>query len=135
MDLVEFEDKMRKVDLTDETEIYKYITNCIEEHMKNVNDNDGLLNICKEELAELIQAISKFMRSGEKISSHAYKLKNPVYTPTKETRLNLLEELADVYICLEFILKIANIDNDDLDKAILVKLERNKERDERGETY
>ena len=61
--------------------------------------------VAMEELAELQQEVSKKIRgSGDKIG--------------------LLEEMADVYICLEFLKSIFNIHESDVFRAIDVKLER-----------
>lgn len=60
--------------------------------------------IAMEELAELQQQISKQIRG---YGDH----------------LGLLEEMADAYICLNFLGSIFDINPDDLQKAIDVKLE------------
>lgn len=63
--------------------------------------------VAMEEFAELQQQISKQVRGyGD--------------------RLGLLEEMADAYICLRFLESIFNVDSDDLQKAIDVKLERER---------
>ena len=62
-----------------------------------------------EEMAELQQQISKYLRGcGD--------------------RLCLLEEMADVYICLKYIEKVFEIHPDQILKAIDVKLLREKGR-------
>ncbi len=67
--------------------------------------------IAMEEFAELTQAISKQIRGYD-------------------NRIGLLEEMADAYICLEFLKSIFNITPEELQKAVDVKLqrERNKQR-------
>lgn len=67
--------------------------------------------IAMEEFAELTQAISKQIRGYD-------------------NRIGLLEEMADAYICLEFLKSIFNITPEELQKAMDVKLqrERNKQR-------
>lgn len=64
-----------------------------------------------ENLPELTQAISKQIRGYD-------------------NRIGLLEEMADAYICLEFLKSIFNITPEELQKAMDVKLqrERNKQR-------
>lgn len=63
--------------------------------------------IAMEEFAELQQQISKQIRGyGD--------------------RIGLLEEMADAYICLSFLESIFNISKDDLQKAIDVKLQRER---------
>ena len=67
--------------------------------------------IAMEEFAELTQAISKQIRGYD-------------------NRIGLLEEMADAYICLEFLKSIFNITPEELQKAMDIKLqrERNKQR-------
>lgn len=65
--------------------------------------------ICMEDMAELRQQISKYLRGcGD--------------------RLCLLEEMADVYICLKYIEKVFEIHPNQTLKAIDVKLLREKGR-------
>ena len=64
--------------------------------------------IAIEELAELAQVISKQIRGFN-------------------DRMGLLEEMADVYICLEFFKCIFKITPEELQKAVDVKLQRVKE--------
>lgn len=67
------------------------------------------LIICMEELAELQQAISKNLRGqGESI--------------------DILEELADVLISIEYIKEIVNISDEELISAINVKINRLRRR-------
>lgn len=67
------------------------------------------LDICCEELAELIQQICKQRRGiGD--------------------RLSLLEELADVIIVTDILMRIYDIELDDVNCALDVKLLRNYER-------
>lgn len=68
------------------------------------------LQIAQEELAELIQAISKYMRG------------------TPDSNMLVLEELADVTIILSYVRQICGFDLEDLVKAINIKLEREKKR-------
>mgnify|MGYP004473989783 CR=1 FL=1 len=67
--------------------------------------------IAMEEFAELTQAISKQIRGYD-------------------NRIGLLEEMADAYICLEFLKSIFDITPEELQKAMDIKLqrERNKQR-------
>ena len=60
--------------------------------------------IAMEEFAELTQAISKQIRGYD-------------------NRIGLLEEMADAYICLEFLKSIFNITPEELQKAMDVKLQ------------
>lgn len=64
--------------------------------------------VAMEEFAELQQQVSKQIRGyGDK--------------------LGLLEEIADAYICLSFLESIFDVKSDDLQKAIDVKLQRERE--------
>lgn len=67
--------------------------------------------VCMEECSELIQQLSKYCR-GE--GDH----------------YSLLEELADVYICLRMIQNLYGVSDVELDKAVDVKLAREKERND-----
>lgn len=73
---------------------------------------ENQLRICMEECAELIQAISKVQR----------------YPESKEHKANLLEEIADVLICIEYIKLIYGISemfiNKEIDKEIEYKIQR-----------
>lgn len=65
--------------------------------------------VCMEELAELIKEVSKFVRgSGSKG--------------------NLTEEMADVYICLDQLRKMYNVDPEQLQDEIYLKLCRTWQR-------
>lgn len=68
------------------------------------------LQIAQEELAELVQAISKYMRG------------------TPDSNMLVLEELADVTIVLSYVRQICGFNLEDLVKAINIKLEREKKR-------
>ena len=64
--------------------------------------------VAMEEVAELQQQVSKQIRGyGDK--------------------LGLLEEIADAYICLSFLESIFDVKPEDLQKAIDVKLQRERE--------
>ena len=63
------------------------------------------LIIVMEEMGELIQQVSKQLRS-------------------KGDRYNILEEVADVELCLYYILEICGIGMDELNQAINVKADR-----------
>lgn len=66
--------------------------------------------VAMEEFAELQQQVSKQIRGyGDK--------------------LGLLEEIADAYICLSFLESIFDVKPEDLQKAIDVKLQRERERE------
>ena len=64
-----------------------------------------------EEPAELIRAFSKFKRYGG-----------------LQKRANLMEEMADVYIILEMLKELYSISENDMQKWIDLKMQRNLER-------
>ena len=63
------------------------------------------LVICMEEAAELSQAISKYYRN-------------------KPDRLNLIEEIGDMVICIESLKQLYSIEDEEICKAINVKIDR-----------
>lgn len=70
--------------------------------------------VCMEELAELIQRVSKELRG-------------------KGDRYHLTEEIADVYICLDMLRKMYAVDNEVLAGIISAKLDRTIDRMAVGE--
>lgn len=64
------------------------------------------LVVCMEELSELTQAISKEIRG-------------------RGDRSNLVEEMADVIICLEILKQVFEITDEDIDSWIKYKQEQN----------
>lgn len=67
------------------------------------------LVVCMEELSELTQAISKEIRG-------------------KDNRNNLVEEMADVIICLEILKQIFAVTNVEIEEWVKFKQERNLKR-------
>lgn len=65
-------------------------------------------NLAMEECAELIQAINKRLR----------------YPDSYQTHLNLVEEMADVYIMLHELMYVFGITPDEFDKWIEIKSKR-----------
>lgn len=63
------------------------------------------LIITMEEFAECSKEVSKFLRG-------------------QPDKLSLIEELADVQLCMFYIRKICDISNEDLERAIHIKIER-----------
>ena len=83
-----------------------------------MNDFEKLTNsfddsdiVCIEESSELIKAITKNKRK-----------------PSDETRANLLEEMADVLICMELLKLKHNISDEELNTEIKRKMQRNIKR-------
>lgn len=88
------------------------------ELVKKIIDKNGTVTqsmIVMEECSELIQAISKCLRSKEMI-------------PT-ETREHLIEEMADVMICLEQLMLMYSITDEELISWIERKELRLKKRE------
>ena len=75
---------------------------------------DKTLIIAMEELAELQQALSKFLRR-------------------KPNMDNLHEEYADVLICLEWLKQCSQLSDEEIDKWYLYKRQRIDERYKNGE--
>lgn len=73
-------------------------------------------DICIEEMGELIQAIVKYRRHQNS------KRKN-----------NIIEEMADVTICLEYLKLIHNISDEDINKMIEYKIMRTDRRIRNGD--
>lgn len=96
-----FVDKLKNAVPMDEEHIEKVIADSI-----NSTGNDGIhLIIAMEELSELQKEISKELRG-------------------KGDKVNVLEELADVQIVIYYVKKILGISNEDIEKAISVKIDR-----------
>ena len=75
-------------------------------YMKAVNENPDLCSlIAMEECSELIQAISKAKRD-------------------KLNKDNLIEEIADVFICIDWLCEIYNIKNEEISEWLMTKKNR-----------
>ena len=66
--------------------------------------------ISMEEMAELSEEISRKLRGRE------------------ESNIGILEEMADVIICIDILRRIFNISDSDLNKALNIKLDRFNEK-------
>ena len=86
-------------------DIRRIITRAIDNSPAILSPGDYNLIIVMEELAELQKEISKFIRR-------------------KGDRIGLLEELADVIVCTEYIKDICCISDKELKKMIKIKAER-----------
>lgn len=75
---------------------------------------DMQLTVCMEECAELIQAISKEKRG-------------------KSDRSHLVDEMADVLICIQILRQIYDVPEDSLDCHVAIKQERIMRRIEKDE--
>lgn len=92
------------------------MTEVNQEVIKKVIDtygSDYMLNVCMEECAELIQAISKIRRYGE------------VETTCRD---NLIEEMADVAIIFEELKMLYAISDDDINDWVEQKQQRSLRR-------
>jgi NTP pyrophosphatase (non-canonical NTP hydrolase) len=78
----------------------------------NTDGGEKKLRIAQEECAELIQAISKYLR----------------YPDCSENRLAVLEELADVCICINYVTMAMKNSYYDVNRAIDIKIERERKR-------
>ena len=107
MDRNEFKEKLNKTsDIVDE----KYCEDIIKNSLSAIpssKNNIGTMNllIVMEELAELSQEISKYIRDSN-------------------NKIGILEEMADVYLGLKYIQKVIGISDEMMNKAINIKLER-----------
>ena len=110
MDRKEFKKRMRSNGTTaSKLEIKKVIGDILKSETQSIN-----CVICMEELAELQQEISKQLRN-------------------KGDTYGLLEELADVYICLEMLKKMFNYSSYEITRAVEIKLDRFERRNEKHE--
>lgn len=78
----------------------------------NTDGGEKKLRIAQEECAELIQAISKYLRDPD----------------CSENRLAVLEELADVCICVNYVAMAMKFSPKDVNRAIDIKIERERKR-------
>lgn len=111
MELIELIDKYKKdsekaAAKDDEiTEKFNYIK-------ENSNDKD-LIVIAIEEMAELTQCLTKFLRKRE-VSNEEYN--------------HLHEEFADVVVCMNHLINIFEFDEGEITERMLYKLDRTIER-------
>lgn len=114
MEMLQFIDKFTNSSSNIDTDrMESLLTRSIElgnEAMEKSRYGSMNMIIAMEELSELQKEISKYLRG-------------------KGRKIALIEEIADVTIMLKYIKMIANIDDDDINKAINVKLDRLEERD------
>lgn len=72
--------------------------------------------VCMEEMSELTKEISKFIRG-------------------KGKKENLVEEIADVYICLDMLQTMYNISDKEIKREIFIKQLRTNKRLSQEESY
>ena len=92
-----------------------------------LNDYDLQCFVACEELAELIQAISKTQRLGSPDAENFF------VDYCKFIEEQLTGEIADVYIMLAQLLQIFNISDRQIKEKIIKKLERQAERNKKEE--
>ncbi len=116
MNRLDFTEKMRHVSsIIDPNFMDKVIGETHISIPANTNvDGGGNLVIAMEEMAELQQEISKYLRG-------------------KGDKVGLTEEIADVILCMEYVRTITGIEPEDISKAMNVKLERMHDRFTNGE--
>ena len=111
MDKQLFEKKLSEMSSTIDKE---YCKDVIRKSLRDIPENQnqkGTMNviIIMEELSELIKELSKIIRG-------------------KGERMALIEELADVALCINYIQEIFDVSDDILARAINVKLYRQDQR-------
>ena len=106
MERIEFVDKLLKASKeVDKVHVLDVLRKSISSNKDNNPRGHRNLIIVMEELSELQKEVSKELRG-------------------KGQYHDILQELADVYICIEYIQEICDISDDELAKAINVKLDR-----------
>ena len=83
-------------------------SNIVQNSIKHYG-SDLQTTVCMEECAELIQAISKMKRG-------------------KDNRNNLIEEMADVMICIEILKQVYGISDNEIQNYVRQKQNRSIER-------
>lgn len=118
MDLNEFKAQLKTVETTlDENDVDRVLTAALKKVPEDKN-NKGTYNliIVMEELAELTQQVSKYIRG-------------------KADRYCVLEELADVYLSARYVKNIVGISDEELNAAINVKKNRQDKKNKLDEEF
>ena len=105
--------KILKPDHFTDEEIKQCHKSYIDYHIKNNSDEIYVIPI--EEMAELTQHLSKLIRGKE-----------------APNEIGVLEEIADVQICLDNLRMVLGIDDDTLKYAMDIKFERCNEKIKKG---
>jgi NTP pyrophosphatase (non-canonical NTP hydrolase) len=106
MERIEFIDKLLKASKeVDQVHVLDVLRKSINSNKDNNPRGHRNLIIVMEELSELQKEVSKELRG-------------------KGQYHDILQELADVYICIEYIQEICDISDDELARAVNVKLDR-----------
>lgn len=108
-DLLEVANEMAIKEMKSYENGYKKMNKQIIKDAIKFHGADEQTTVCMEECAELIQAISKEKRG-------------------KHDKQHLIEEIADVYICLEMLMEIYNISSKEIESMIERKQQREIER-------
>lgn len=109
MDKTKFIGEIRKAKVDIDKDYLKKVINESLVPLPNNNDGDLNLIIVMEELSELQKEISKYIRGYD-------------------NKIEMIEELGDVYIGIKYIQELLNISDELLFKAINVKLDRQNDR-------
>lgn len=96
------------IEKVDEAEIIKDSINFLYKNNKEKQYGENNLIIAIEELSELQQALTKWIRGMQE----------------EENKLNIIEEIADVYLAIEYIKNIIGINSVDVNIAKKIKLQR-----------
>lgn len=106
MDRRLFEEKMTTAPTTVDKDLFlNTIINSMTNTPVDIGRGTQNLVICMEELSELQQAISKYLRG-------------------KEDHMGIVEEMADVILAMSWVKRVCNITDEELSKALNVKAER-----------
>lgn len=111
MDREKFLDMLNNADETIDKNYCNNVVNKSLSSIPDANNTTGTLNllIVMEELAELQQELSKYIRG-------------------RDSYAGVIEELADVYLGIKYVQNILGISDELLNKAINVKLDRQANR-------
>lgn len=107
MELNKFEKQMQELREHPELRIPEHRRDVMLQEIVAWNGDKKQHIIVTEELAELIQQVSKLLR----------------YKATEDNRTALLEEMADVTICLEMLRYMHDIPEHELEDAVQIKAE------------
>lgn len=118
MDLNEFKKQLKLADTTlDENDVDRVLCSALKP-IPNSKNRKGVYNlvIVMEELAELTQQVSKYIRG-------------------KADRYAVMEELADVYLAARYVKNIVGISDEELNAAINVKKDRQDTKNKSDEEF
>jgi NTP pyrophosphatase (non-canonical NTP hydrolase) len=102
-------------------ENFKTASNIVEKEKMNKIISEALTPLEENYTGtkNLVIVMEEFMEAGQEVSK---------YIRGKGDIISLTEELADAYLSIKYVQKICNISDENLNKAINVKLDREKNR-------